>query len=134
MKKAGFIKKFNQENFSKEFKSFFKENELDEKDRNILIKFMENGLMCVPFMGCVEDPLDEDDENFIAYMAVYTDGIYYWPQYALEFVKKYPKFQLDNDFLLHAKRNYIKKPTITEKILEKLEEKFYSFGEWEKGE
>jgi len=130
MKTIGFIKQFDGEDFSKEIEYYIKKDEIN-KDRKMLIDYMQKGVLCVPLMGCVEDPLDEVyDEDFIAYIAAYTDGIYLWPQYVIEFMKKYPNFHLDKEFVDYVKKNKDKSIKVSEETLERIENEYYDAGEW----
>ncbi len=130
MKTVGYIKQFNEEDFSKEIEEYLKED--INKDREMLIEYMQKGVLCVPLMGCVEDPLDEVyDEEFIAYMASYTDGVYLWPQYVIEFMKKYPTFHLDQEFVDYVKENKDKTINPSKELVEKIENEYYAAGNWD---
>ena len=129
MKTIGFIKPFYEEDFSKEIEEYLKEE--INSDREMLIEYMQKGKLCVALMGCVEDPLDEKyDDNFIAYMASYTDGVYLWPQYVIEFMKKYPNFHLDQEFVDYVKENKDKPIDPSKEVVERIEREYFAYSDW----
>ena len=59
------------------------------------------------------------------YYACYTDGIWLWPQYIIEYIKKYPNIKLDEDFVKHVLRNKEKKIDLSEEECSKIEKEYY---------
>lgn len=131
MKTVGFIKQYDNESFSNELDTYFKDAVINE-NRESLIQYMQKGLLCIPLMGAVDNPFDEDDDEFIGYIAVYTDGVYIWPNYVIAFLKKYPNFHLDDEFVKHVKANNQVEFKVEKETLKRFEHEYYALGNWGK--
>ena len=124
MKTVGFIKEFSEDFFANPLLEYT-ESEIENSEIEKIIQFLERGITCVPIMGMVEDL----DEELMGYCMVQTDGVWFWPQYLLQFLKKYPRFRLPEEFQKHAIKNWKKEPKISEAELIKLEYDFWEFVE-----
>lgn len=131
MKYFGFIKEHENEDYSISIKDLMIEGNTENQNRLKVIEYLKKGELCVPFMGCVEnvnDPnfnTDEyDDDDFIAYMAIYTDGKWYWPKYIVTYLEKYPTFKIDHDFVDHVIRNKDNIIKLSEQEISKLEKEY----------
>jgi hypothetical protein len=131
MKHVGFIKQHEGSlTFSKDI-GYYTENTKPHRDRDKIIDYLKKGNLCVPLMGCVEnvmDPLfntdDYDDPSFIAYIAVVTDGEYFWPEYFVTYLEMYPNFKIDERFAKHAVANIENPPVLSEEKIIELEKEY----------
>lgn len=124
MKYFGFIKEHDDYDMSKNIDELISNSIIVDDNLNDVLKYLQKGVMAVPLMGCVEnakDPLfgtdNYDDENFIAFNIIYTDGTWLWPQYIIEYIKKYPNIKLNQDFVKHVLNNKKGITTSEEKCL-----------------
>jgi hypothetical protein len=133
MKYFGFIKEHhNVDEFKKSIKELIKENTKPHKNKDMVLEYLKRGYPCVPLMGCVEDANDLRNENeefvdetFIAYLGILTDGKWYWPEYVITYIEKYPHFMLDEEFVKHVKINNGKIPKIKNEKLKALEKIYF---------
>ncbi|REC48840.1 hypothetical protein [Chryseobacterium pennipullorum] len=131
MKYFGFIKEHDDYSISKSIQELVSNNSTIDSNKDRVLDYLQKGIMVIPLMGFVEnakDPLfgtdNYDDESFVAYNAIYTDGVWLWPQYILEYIKKYPNIKLDPEFVKHAVNNK-KNIHITEEESLKIEKNFF---------
>lgn len=133
MKYFGFIREHDDYTISKSIHDLIiDETSIDPHKADVLV-YLQNGIMTIPLMGCVENaknPLfesdDYDDESFVAYNMIYTDGIWLWPQYIIEYIKKYPNIKLDSEFVDYIIKNKDTKVNISEEDCSKIEKDFYN--------
>lgn len=132
MKYFGFVKEHDDHTASKSIHDLIIDGNSINDKRNETLEYLQKGILAVPQMGCVEDAKDPlfgtdnyDDDNFIAYYACYTDGIWLWPQYIIEYIKKYPHIKLDSDFVKHVIKNNNKKINVSEEECSKIEKEYY---------
>lgn len=131
MKYFGFIMEHEKDHVSTSIKELIKENAKPHKDKDIVLEYLKNGNQCVPIMGCVEDandPRNEDDEyideTFIAHRGVLTDGVWYWPEYVITYIEKYPHFKIDEEFVKQVKKNKGQVPKLSTQRIEELDKYF----------
>lgn len=131
MKYFGFIKEHENKNYAKSIKELMIEGNVENVHRDEVLEYLKKGELCVPFMGCVENVLDPnfntddyDDDNFIAYMAINTDGKWFWPEYIVTYLEKYPTLRIDEDFVAYVIKNKDKKIKLSEQEISKLENEF----------
>ncbi|MGU3374355.1 hypothetical protein [Chryseobacterium sp. M5A1_1a] len=131
MKYFGFISEHDDYPISKSIHKLIVDGNYTNPHRVNVLKYLQKGIMAIPLMGCIEnakDPLfgtdNYDDENFVAYNAIYTDGVWLWPQYIIEYIKKYPNVKLDPEFVKHVISNK-KNIHITEEESLKIEKNFF---------
>lgn len=131
MKYFGFIKEHDDYDMSKNIDELISNSTIVDDNLNDVLKYLQKGVMAVPLMGCVEnakDPLfgtdNYDDENFIAFNIIYTDGTWLWPQYIIEYIKKYPNIKLNQDFVKHVLNNK-KGITVSEEKCLNIEKDFF---------
>lgn len=133
MKYFGFITEHENNSPSQSIKELIKENTKPHKDKDLVLQYLKNGHLCAPIMGVVEDANDpnfgtddyDDDKNdFFGYIAIYTDGEWYWPNYVITYIEKYPQFKIDEAFVKQVKRNKGKVPELTELRIEELDKYF----------
>jgi hypothetical protein len=132
MKYFGFVKEHDDHTASKSIHDLIIDGNSINDKRNETLEYLQKGILAVPQMGCVEDAKDPlfgtdnyDDDNFIAYYACYTDGIWLWPQYIIEYIKKYPNIKIDSDFVKHIIKNKDKKISVSEEECSKIEKEYY---------
>ena len=132
MEYFGFVKEHDNHNASKSIHDLIIDGNSINDKRKETLEYLQKGILAVPQMGCVEDAKDPlfgtdnyDDDNFIAYYACYTDGIWLWPQYIIEYIKKYPHIKLDADFVKHVIKNNNKKINVSEEECSKIEKEYY---------
>lgn len=131
MKYFGFIKEHHDDAFATSIKELLIENNGKNNNLNIVIEYLKRGHLCVPLMGAVDNAAiptfyndDAEDTEFMGYMAVYTDGEWFWPDYIINYLEKYPTIIIDTDFINHVISNKDRKINIAEKELVKLEKEF----------
>lgn len=131
MKYFGFIKEHDDYDISKNIDELIPNNSVVDNNIDYVLEYLQKGIMAVPLMGCVEnakDPLfgtdNYNDENFIAYNMIYTDGTWLWPQYIIEYIKKYPNIKLTQEFVKHVLNNK-KEFNISEEECLKIENNFF---------
>jgi hypothetical protein len=124
MKFVGFIKEFGTESFAKDLEEYYLNIDVENTYRQDIIQYIENGVMCVPFMGLVEDA----DEELMGHLAVATDGEWFWPEYFVNYLKKYPNFKVEEEFVQHVLNNRGKKIEISEEQNLRLEKEFYKIA------
>lgn len=130
MKYFGFIKEHDNYDYAKPIADF--KSDTENPHRQEVIDYLKKGKLCVPFMGCVEnvfdpnfDTEDYEDDTFTAYMAIDTDGTWYWPRYIVAYLELYPKLKIADDFLKHALKNKDAEITISDEEILKLEKNYY---------
>lgn len=69
-----------------------------------IIRYLGDGVLVLAFMGYIQD---FETKALIAPHGYDTDGIWVWPSYLPYYLKKYPNFKLDVDFVKHATTNKI---------------------------
>ncbi|AZA78808.1 hypothetical protein EG347_15480 [Chryseobacterium sp. G0186] len=133
MKYFGFIKEHDDYSISKSIHEFITDEAPVNPYRDHVLEYLQNGVMAIPLMGCVEDAKDSlfgtddyKDDGFIAYYTCYTDGGWIWPQYIIEYLKKYPHIKIDPAFVHHIIKNQNPKTNISEDDCLRIEKEFYS--------
>ncbi|UHO38124.1 hypothetical protein H5J24_21560 [Chryseobacterium capnotolerans] len=131
MKYFGFIREHDDYPISEGIHELISSTTSVDNNKDKVLAYLQRGIMAVPLMGCVEnakDPLfgtdNYNDESFIAYNMIYTDGIWLWPQYIIEYIKKYPHIKLDSEFVQHVLSNK-KAIHLTEEDSLKIEKNFF---------
>ena len=132
MKYFGFVKEHDDYPISKSIHDLIVDGNSINNNKDDVLKYLQKGVMAVNLMGCCEnakDPLfgtdNYDDDSFIAYYACYTDGKWLWPQYIIEYMKKYPHIKIDPDFINHVISNKNNEIKISEEECSKIEKKYY---------
>lgn len=132
MKYFGFIKEHDDYPISKSIHELIVDKSPINNHKDEVLEYLQKGTMSVFQMGCVEDakdPLygndDYFDDSFIAYYACYTDGVWLWPQYIIEYIKKYPHIKLDSEFVNYVINNKNKKIEVSEEECSKIEKDYY---------
>jgi hypothetical protein len=128
MKFIGFIKEHDNDSFAKELRNFYLAENIGTSHRQEIIEYLKKGVMCVAFMGLVED----EDEELMGKISIYTDGVWYWPEYFLNYLTKYPNFKVEDGFVQHVIANKNKRIELSENKLLELEEQFYKLAGLEK--
>jgi hypothetical protein len=125
MKYIGFVKEHDKNianaiHFSQMINSTSLPNNLIEK----VIEYLDKGILLFGAMGWFEDI--ENEGETITTMGYYTDGEWVWPSYFSYYLKKYPNFQIDEDFInyLSNKNFEFKVSDDLEDLLEEYEEDF----------
>ena len=129
MKLIGFIKQHSKGTYATDIIEYIS---TPNNDREALINYLNKGILLLPFMGGVDNCIEEKDEEYFGYVAVYTDGEWIWPQYIVEYLKKYENFNLNTEFTNHVKLNINKKIKISDKEIIVLEKQAYKLLGWTK--
>jgi hypothetical protein len=131
MKYFGFIKEHDNYEYSINIQDLIKEKNTENPHRKEVIEYLEKGKLCVAWMGCVEDAMnprfnDEDyeDNDFMGYAAVDTDGEWYWPEYVVNYLKKYPTINIDENFVNYVIKNKNNEIQLSEEEVSSLEKKY----------
>jgi hypothetical protein len=45
---------------------------------------------------------EDDEENNMGFIAVDTDGEWFWPEYLYNYLEKYPNFKIEEEFVTHV--------------------------------
>jgi hypothetical protein len=128
MKYFGFIKEHENEDYAISIKDLIADKNIENPHKTEVLEYLKKGKLCVPFMGCVENANDPnfstdeyDDDDFIAYMAINTDGKWYWPEYIVTYLEKYPTMKIDDEFVDYIIKNKNKEIKLSEEEISKLE-------------
>ncbi|HEX8562685.1 MAG TPA: hypothetical protein VF676_06875 [Flavobacterium sp.] len=131
MKYFGFIKEHEDADYAVSMKDLIGESNCENPHRAEVLSYLEKGKLCVPFMGCVENANDPnfdtelyDDDDFIAYLAIDTDGNWYWPRYIVTYLEKYPNMKIDCGFVTHVMENANSEIRIPNEEISKLEKEY----------
>ncbi|WP_430410996.1 hypothetical protein [Kordia sp.] len=131
MKYFGFIKEHENQRYAKSISELISSNTQENAHRKDVINYLKKGKLCVPLMGFVEDANDPyydtddyNDDDFIGYLSIYTDGKWFWPQYIIAYIEKYPTINIDTKFLNHVLTNISKDIKLSEEEILKLENTF----------
>ena len=109
MKYFGFIKEHDQGNYAKNISELILSDQQENTHRNMVLEYLKKGELCVALMGFVEnanspyfdtDTYDDDDDDFIGYLSIYTDGKWFWPEYIIAYIEKYPNIIINDGSLL----------------------------------
>ena len=131
MKYFGFIKEHGDYNYSINVKDLILDNNIESPQRIEVLKYLKKGKLCIAWMGFVEDAMnprfnDEDfeDNDFMGFTAVDTDGKWYWPQYIVNYLEKYPTMKIDDSFVDYVVQNKSKEIKLSEDEISKLEKEY----------
>lgn len=127
MKFIGFIKEHDEYFFAKDLQKYYLADTEENKYRNEVLEYLKKGVLCAAIMGIAEDI----DEERMGYVAVDTDGEWYWPEYLTNYLKKYQNFKIDEDFVKHVLKNKDKKVELSEEEVSELENEFFKIA-WDK--
>lgn len=137
MKYFGFIKEHGNDKHSVSIKELINDVNTESPYRLEVINYLKLGELCVAWMGCVENVLDPafdtdeyDDDDFIAYAAIDTDGKWYWPEYIVAYLEKYPTMKIDSEFVNYVLKNKDIPIKLSEEELLKLEKQFTGEGDF----
>jgi len=132
MKYFGFVKEHDEYSISKSIHELIVDGTSVNPHNEEVIKYLQKGVLAVHLMGGCEnakDPLfgtdNYNDDNFIAYYACYTDGTWLWPQYIIEYIKKYPHIKLDTNFVNYVIQNKDNQIKVSEEECSKIEKEYY---------
>ena len=120
MKLIGFIKEHNNIKEAHEYTHVKKGGSINKNVINNIIDYLNSGELLLSWMGYF---MDLEDGSLIAPDSYYTDGYYFWPAYFPYYLKKYPDYYIDKEFLSHLLEcNFIINGTmITSSVKDKLE-------------
>ncbi len=131
MKYFGFIKEHDNEDYSISIKDLINENNTENPYRLEVLEYLKKGELCVAWMGCVENANDSNfqtdeyvDDDFIAFVAIDTDGKWYWPEYIITYLEKYPTIKIDGEFVNYVLKNIDKEIKLSEEEISKLEKEY----------
>jgi len=98
MKLIGFIKEHNNIVEARSYDSIKGDNSVTPDIMKKIIRYLNNGELILSWMGYF---IDIDDGNLITPDSYFTDGNYVWPAYFTYYLKKHPKYSIDEFFLEH---------------------------------
>lgn len=105
MKLIGFIKEHNNIIEAQGYASVRVGNASNQDSVEIIIDYLNRGILLLAWMGYF---MDLEDNSLISPDSYYTDGVYVWPAYFPYYLKKYPNYLIDDEFLSHiSKNNYL---------------------------
>jgi hypothetical protein len=132
MKYFGFIKEHDNYDFATSIKDLIVDGNIENPHRAEVLKYLKNGKLCADHMGFVEDAMnprfkddDYDDNDIMGYIAVDTDGKWYWPEYIVNYLEKYPTIKINDDFVDYVIRNKDKTIKLSEDEISKLANEYY---------
>lgn len=139
MKYFGFIIEHGNEDYSSSVKNLILDENIENTSRIEVIKYLKKGELCVAWMGFVENAMnpsfnDEnfEDNDFMGFTSVYTDGQWYWPDYIVNYLEKYPTMKIDDEFVEHVINNKSKEIKLSEKEISKLEKEYLDQASFKK--
>ena len=96
MKLTGFIKEYNDIEGAITLESALHTELGNIVDRNKVLNYLKGGHFLLGWMGYffdveTKEPIDPD--------SYYTDGVWVWPSYLPYYIKKYPNFAINHEFL-----------------------------------
>lgn len=112
MKTIGIIKEYD-EGFkdSKPLATYLGNKTMSEELLSSIINYLNDGKAFEGIMSGLTD-LD-DDEKVIGSCEYFTDGKWIWVTYLPYYLKKYPNFQLDEEFIADLKERNFKMPEVS---------------------
>lgn len=126
MEFIGFIKKHDNYIFAKDLQKYYLSGTEEDIHRNEVIEYLKKGILCGAIM-CIAEDADGD----MGSVSAYTDGEWYWPEYLVNYLKKYQNFKLDKIFVKHVLKNKDKKIELSEEEVSELENEFFKIA-WDK--
>jgi len=104
MKLICFIKEHDKIEEAKEYKNILgHEHELNNNQViNKIINYLDNGVYLLGWMNTI---VSLDTNELIVPNCYYTDGNFVWPAYFSYYLRKYPNYKIDSDFLKHLEKN-----------------------------
>ncbi|SMP30273.1 hypothetical protein SAMN06264346_112110 [Chryseobacterium profundimaris] len=124
MKFIGFINKHDDYFFAKDLQKYYLADNEENTQRNEVIEYLKKGVLCGAIMSIAEDT----DNERMGSVSAYTDGEWYWPEYFVNYLKKYKNFKIDNDFVIHVLKNKDKEVELTEEEVSELENIFFKIA------
>lgn len=136
MKYFGFIKEHDDYKYSVSIKDLIKEKNTESPHIKEVIEYLEKGNLCVAWMGGVEDAMNPrfneenyEENDFMGYSAVDTDGEWFWPEYIVNYLKKYKTISIDKNFVNYVLKNKDREVNLSEEQISKLEKLYLSKGD-----
>lgn len=135
MQYFGFIKEHDDYPISESIHQLIMDDNPISTHKDDVLEYLQKGVLAVSLMGCIDGdaknplPEEETDDSFIAYYACYTDGTWLWPQYIIEYIKRYPYLQLNPEFITHVIENKDNAINISEEECADIEREYYE-GFW----
>ncbi|MEN2399117.1 hypothetical protein GKZ90_0004980 [Flavobacterium sp. MC2016-06] len=122
MKFVGFIKEYNNITEAQEYKKFLNNAQNNKEIVSKITAYLNNGTVVLAWMNTLKS-LDNDE--LIAPNCYCTDGSFVWPAYFAYYLKKYPNYKIDDDFLEHLEKNNFdsKKIKVSDKLKSELQKK-----------
>lgn len=131
MKCFGFIKEHDNYKFAINAKELISDSNKENPYRKEVVDYLKRGKLCVAWMGCIENVYDPnfntdeyEDDDFIAYSAVDTDGEWFWPRYIINYIEKYPSIKIDPNFVKYVLKNKDRELKLSEDEISKLEKEY----------
>lgn len=88
------------------------EVQIDDPERELLIKYLNEGCLLDGFMEWWFDC--NNSEKSIGPAAYYTDGKWIWAEYHAYYFANYPNYKLDNNFITDVRMQKFMMPEVTE--------------------
>ena len=131
MKYFGFIREHGDYKYATSIKDLIVDGNSEDSNRKEILEYLKKGVLCVAWMGFVEDATnprfkddDYDDNDVMGYTAVNTDGKWFWPEYIVNYLEKYPTIRIDRDFKNYVLKNKDKDIKLSKDEISKLEKEY----------
>lgn len=99
MRFTGFLNEYDNDRTKKTFKDFVGKGKLDIELLNKVIDYLSNGINVGSWMHVIYDL--NTSEKIVEGHGVETDGVWAWPSYLIHYLKEYPSYHVDEEFLNH---------------------------------
>lgn len=135
MKYFGFIKEHGDYKYATSIEELILDGNIENSYRLDVLEYLKKGQLCVAWMGFVEDATnpkfndeDYDDNDVMGFTAINTDGKWYWPQYIVNYLEKYPNIKIDAEFINHVLKNRDKEINLSNDEILKLEKEYHKIN------
>jgi len=121
IKFIGFIEKHNSKVYESRKLSDLIGEKKKPKKRIEIITYLEKGEIVISWMGYFED---NETGDILSPDCYYTDGNYIWPSYLIYYLKKYPNFKLEKQFIDYLEKSNFLFPSVSKNKIKLLESNF----------
>lgn len=97
MQYTGFIKEYDKILAEKNIDYFFGKKDIDKDLLEMVLNYLSHGVNIVSWMHIIYDL--RSNEIIGEGHGIETDGFWFWPSYLPYYLKKYPNFIIEDNFL-----------------------------------
>lgn len=97
LKLVGFLKEYNNISEAITLEDRISES-LVNLEINKILNYLEKGTFVLGWMGYF---INYENDELIAPDSYFTDGFFVWPSYLQYYLKQYPNFKLEEEFISH---------------------------------